>query len=225
MIFTDASNYQTTVSNLSFGVDTLIWTVTNSICSSIDTIYITSYEQSSRAEAGIDRTVCGNSAQLGAVNPTIGSGTWTSTNPSVIFVDSSDFQTTVSNLSFGVDTLIWTTTNGVCTSIDSVLIFSVELPEAFAGVDQTVCGDIALLEAVNPTIGSGIWSSVNASVIFADASNYQTAVSNLSFGIDALIWTTTNGICTSIDTIFITSFGLTFSDLNLIIYINFGIIS
>ena len=208
VIFADATSYQTTVSNLSFGVDTLIWTITNSICSSIDTVFITSYEQTSLAEAGENQTVCGNSAQLVGVSPTIGSGTWTSTNPSVIFADATNYLTTVSNLSLGVDTLIWTITNGVCTSIDSVIITSIELPETFAGEDQTVCGDSALLIATNPTIGSGIWSSVNASIIFTDPSNYQTAVSNLSFGVNTLIWTTTNGLCSAVDTIFITSFEL-----------------
>ena len=206
VIIADATSYQTTVSNLSFGVDTLIWTITNSICSSVDSVYITSFEQSSLAEAGENQTVCGNSAQLLAVSPTIGSGTWTSTNPSVIFADATNYLTTVSNLSLGVDTLIWTITNGVCNSIDSVIITSIELPEALAGVDQTVCGDSAILSAVNPSIGSGIWSSVNASVIFTDATNYQTAVSNLSFGVDTLIWTTTNGICSAVDTVIITSF-------------------
>ncbi len=204
VIFADNSDFETTVSNLSYGVDTLIWTTSNGVCSSVDSVFITSFEQT-QALAGEDQTVCGNSTQLSAVNQTIGNGIWTSTNPSVIFADASDFQTTASNLSFGVDTLIWTTTNGSCSSVDSVIITSIELPEALAGVDQTVCGDSALLEAVNPTIGSGIWSSVNASVIFTDATNYQTVVSNLSFGVDTLIWTVTNGICTSVDSVFITS--------------------
>jgi gliding motility-associated-like protein len=204
VIFADNSDFQTTVSNLSYGVDTLIWTTSNGVCSSVDSVFITSFEQT-QALAGEDQTVCGNSTQLSAVNQTIGNGIWTSTNPSVIFADASDFQTTASNLSFGVDTLIWTTTNGSCSSVDSIIITSIELLQAFAGVDQTVCGDSALLEAVNPTVGSGIWSSVNTSVIFTDATNYQTAVSNLSFGVDTLIWTVTNGICTSVDSVFITS--------------------
>jgi len=204
VISTDATNFQTSVSNLSFGVDTLFWTTTNGICSAVDTVVITSYEQI-QASAGVDQTVCGNSALLEAVSPTIGSGIWSSVSTSVIFADSTNYQTSVNNLSFGVDTLIWTTTNGVCTSIDSVFITSFELPVAIAGVDQTVCDDSAVLEAVNPTIGSGIWSSVNASVIFADATNYQTSVSNLSFGVDTLIWTVTNGTCISVDSVFITS--------------------
>jgi gliding motility-associated-like protein len=206
VIFADATNYETTVSNLSFGVDTLIWTLTNSICYSIDTVYITSYEQTTIAVAGLDQTVCGNSAQLEAVSPTIGSGIWSSVNSSVIFADATNYQTSVSNLSLGVDTLIWIITNGSCSSVDTVVVTSIELPVAIAGVDQSVCGDSALLEAVNPTIGSGIWSSVNASVIFTDATNYQTTVSNLSFGVDTLIWTTTNGLCTAVDTIIITSY-------------------
>jgi len=205
VVFADATNYQTTVSNLSFGVDTLIWTTTNSICSSVDTVFITSFEQTSLAEAGEDQTVCGNSAQLLAVSPTNGTGIWSSVNSSVIFTDSTNYQTTVSNLSLGVDTLIWIITNGVCSSVDTVIVTSIELPIAIAGDDQTVCGGSALLEAVNPNIGSGIWSSVNASVIFTDATNYQTSVSNFSFGVDTLIWTVTNGTCISIDSVFITS--------------------
>ena len=205
VIFADATNYQTTVSNLSFGVDTLIWTTTNSICSSVDTVFITSFEQTSLAEAGEDQPVCGNNAQLLAVSPTIGTGIWSSVNSSLIFADATNYQTTVSNLSLGVDTLIWIITNGACSSIDTVNVTSIELPVAIAGVDQTVCGDSALLEAVNPTIGSGIWSSINASVIFTDTTNYQTSVSNLSFGVDTLIWTTTNSICTAVDTVIITS--------------------
>jgi len=206
VIFTDASNYQTTVSNLSFGVDTLIWTTTNGICTSVDTVIITSFEQTSLAEAGNNQSVCGNSSQLEAVSPTIGSGIWSSVSASVVFADSSNYQTIVSNLSLGIDTLIWTITNGVCTSVDTAIITSIELPEAFAGVDQTICGDSVLLEAVNPTIGSGIWTSTNPSVIFADSSNFQTTVNNLSFGVDTLFWTTNNGLCIAADTVIITSF-------------------
>jgi gliding motility-associated-like protein len=204
VIFADETNYQTTVNNLSLGADTLFWTITNGVCSSIDTVIVTSIELPV-AIAGVDQTICGNSALLEAINPTVGSGIWSSVNASVIFTDATNYQTSVSNLSFAADTLFWTTTNGICSVVDTVVITSFEQIQASAGVDQTICGNSAQLEAVSPTIGSGIWSSVNASVIFADATNYQTSASNLSFGVDTLIWTVTNGTCTSVDSVFITS--------------------
>ena len=204
MIFADSSNYQTSVSNLGFGVDTLIWTITNGVCSSVDTVIITSIEVPV-ANAGVDQIICGDSALLAAVGPTIGSGIWSSVNASVIFADATNYQTTVSNLSFGVDTLIWTVTNGTCTSIDSVFITSNILLVANAGEDQTNCGNSTILAASIPDNGTGIWTSLNSSIIIEEPTNPLSAVSNLTIGVDTLIWTTTIGICTSVDSVFITS--------------------
>lgn len=206
-VFEDSTSATTNISGLAPGENVFSWTLSGSNCpdDSTDLVSVTLIELT-ESFAGVDQSVCGDSALLGALNPTNGTGIWTSVNASVVFADVTNYQTTVSNLSFGVDTLIWTTTNGICSSVDTVFITSFEQTSlAEAGEDQTVCGNSVQLEAVSPTIGTGIWSSVNSSVIFADAANYQTTVSNLSLGVDTLIWIITNGVCSSVDSVIITS--------------------
>jgi gliding motility-associated-like protein len=194
---------------LSFGVDTLIWTTTNGLCSAVDTIIITSYEQSSLAEAGEDQTVCGDNAQLEAVNPTIGSGIWSSVNPSVIFADATNYQTTVSNLSLGVDTLIWTTTNGVCSSVDTVIITSLVQPQAFAGLDTTICELQQPLTIPISITGSNnwTWTAILGNAVIDNDLSLFPSFSSMPLGQNSFELVAKNGDCAAYDTLNIFVYG------------------
>jgi gliding motility-associated-like protein len=195
----------TQVSNLSIGLNTFVLSVTQNNITQSDTVLVTVIEQPSSSNAGIDQTICGNSTILTALSPTVGNGLWTAINPSITIQDPANPATEVSNLTFGVDTLIWTVTNGICSSVDSVFITSNILLVTNAGEDLTICGNSTLMAASNPANGTGVWTSLNASVLIAEPSNPLSAVSNLSFGVDTLVWTVTIGACTSVDSVFITS--------------------
>ncbi len=200
-------------SNIGFnGIDTIVVSVCDSgfplpqLCVN-DTIFIVVTLEPFTVSAGDDVSLCVNSFTLTGSTPLANATViWEQIQGTGNISSPLTSSTLVSNLSLGVNEFRYSVTIGNITQSDSILVTIIEQPSlANAGVDQTVCGDSTLLEAINPTIGSGIWSSVNSSVIFADATNYQTTVSNLSFNVDTLIWTTTNGICTSVDSVFITS--------------------
>jgi gliding motility-associated-like protein len=200
-------------SNIGFnGIDTIVVSVCDSgfplpqLCVN-DTIFILVTLEPFTVSAGDDASLCVNSFTLtGSTPPANATVIWEQIQGTGTISSPLTSSTLVSNLSLGVNEFRYSVTIGNITQSDSILITVIEQPSlANAGVDQTVCGDSTLLEAVNPTIGSGTWSSVNSSLIFADVTNYQTSVSNLSFGVDTLIWTTSNGICSSVDSVFITS--------------------
>lgn len=71
-----------------------------------------------------------------------------------------------------------------------------------AGPDQLLlCGPTATLAALNPTNGTGAWSDPNgAGVLFTDANDRATTISNLPEGTTTLRWTvsSTLGVCSSV---------------------------
>ncbi len=194
----------TLVSNLSLGVNEFKYSVTLGTITQSDNIIITVIEQPSLAEAGEDQTVCGDSTLLEAINPTIGSGIWSSVNSSLIFADPANYQTSVSNLSFGVDTLIWTTSNGICTSIDSVVITSIVQPQAFAGLDTVICAFQQPLTIPISITGSNnwTWTTLSGNADINDALTLFPSFNNMALGqINSFELIATNGQCSAIDTL------------------------
>ncbi len=76
-----------------------------------------------------------------------------------------------------------------------------EMPVAYAGEEDSVCGLAANLVAI-PSVGSGMWSSDGAS--FTDPSNAQTQVTAGDYGIQAFEWSEINWQCSSSDVVEIT---------------------
>jgi gliding motility-associated-like protein len=76
---------------------------------------------------------------------------------------------------------------------------------AIAGVDTNICESTYPLTADAITVGSGLWTSPDATVSFVDNTAPVTTVSNLKRGDNLLIWTVTNGVCDpQIDTVIVT---------------------
>ena len=197
--FADASSPTTSVSNLSVGVNTFAWTISNGTCSpSADEVSITVEESPTVSAAGDDQTICATTATLAGNTPAIGSGIWTVISGSGTFADAGSPTTSVSNLAAGVNTFAWTISNGTCApSADEVSITVEESPTiGFAGNDQTICATTATLAGNTPTTGTGIWTLISGSGTFADASSPTTSVSNLSVGVNTFAWTISNGTCT-----------------------------
>ncbi len=98
-----------------------------------------------------------------------------------------------------------THTEGMCESVPTtvdVVIF--DNPSAtFAGPDQLICADSTVLEANNPAIGSGLWTTTSSTLIENDTL-YNSVVRNLEPGINTFRWTVTNGPCSAYDLVYIT---------------------
>ncbi|HOS47279.1 MAG TPA: Ig-like domain-containing protein, partial [Bacteroidia bacterium] len=193
----------TTVSNMVLGDNIFVWTITNGSCVASDTIHVF-VDSVIVPDAGIDQTVCsGTSSVLMANDPTPGTGLWTTTSTANITIPNLE-NTPVDNLvDAGAQMFIWTITNGVCTSSDTVYINVDSLIVADAGSDQQLCETFTTtLKSNDVTPGTGTWSTLG-SATFVDVNDPMTAVSNLDYGDNLFIWSVTNGTCSSEDTLII----------------------
>jgi len=202
----NASAASTNVNNLSISTNTFTWTVSNGNCPpSIAVLSIQRDEVPTPALAGNDQQFCGNSATLSANTPIVGSGAWSFNSGSGTFADLSNPSTSVSSLAPGINQLAWTISNGTCPpSVDLVSITSDEIIPANAGTDQAICNTTATLAGNSPASGTGIWSILSGTGTIVNATQANSIVENIEAGTIELVWTITNGLCISRDTISIT---------------------
>jgi gliding motility-associated-like protein len=204
-IINDSTSSTSLISNLSFGENILLWTVSNGICPTLsDTVIIT---RGDTANAGLDQTLCADSSQLAAVIPTSETGLWTVVSGTGIFADATNDSTTVSGLSQGINIFQWSLTSGSCPNANDEVSIIVSVPpsEAIAGIDESTCNDTLSLSATTPTIGNGVWSIIQGSAIINDSTSSTSLISNLSVSENILAWTVSSGACPSLsDTVVIT---------------------
>jgi len=100
-------------------------------------------------------------------------------------------------MSIGVNTFVWTISNGTCpTSSDTVsFIVNPSITIANAGFDSTICASFSLLNGNIPTIGSGIWTLVSGSGTITTPTSATSPVTGLGIGTNTFQWTITNGSC------------------------------
>jgi gliding motility-associated-like protein len=198
------------VIGLSVGETVLAWTVDNGPCANgitSDTVSIQVFEPNNPlADAGDDQQLCTptTSAQLiGSIVIFPAVGTWTSSDPNVVFADANDPNTTVSNLSVGSTTLTWTVDNGPCESgitddALTILLFDEANPVADAGPDQELCTPSTTTTMAGSGVtfpAAGTWTLVSGQGTIADPNDPNTAISDLAVGENIFLWTVTNGPC------------------------------
>ncbi|MCG8700239.1 MAG: immunoglobulin domain-containing protein [Bacteroidales bacterium] len=198
--FENNNIYNTKVQDLGDGINILRWLISNGICSSSDDVIVTNNSPST-AIAGADNTICGDSTNLLANNPEIGIGTWELISGSANFANPGAFNTKVSKLNPGENTLRWKIEHEGCYSYDDVTITN-DLPfVADAGQDMELCDANTVLFANEPMSGSGVWSIISGSGSLQTPTLYNTPVSNLGFGSNTLRWTITYDKCVTYDEI------------------------
>jgi autotransporter-associated beta strand protein len=197
------------VTGLSVGANTFVWTISNGVCpSSSDTVTVTRDESPTAANAGPDQAVCGTTATLAGNRALVGTGVWTVLTGSATVTTPGDSTSGVTGLSVGLNSFVWTITNGTCPpSRDTVTITRDEEPTtANAGPDQTVCSTTATLAANTPVVGTGEWTVIAGSSTVTTPGDPASGVTGLSIGANTFVWTISNNACPppSRDTITIT---------------------
>lgn len=196
-----------TVTALGQGTNVFRWTIDNGACtpptSSQVTIRVFSNVQAA-ANAGPDQQLCSptlSTTLAGNAPIAPASGQWTVVSGTGTFANASVRNTTVSGLSIGVNRLRWTINNGPCTppttsdDVD-IVVFNPASPNANAGPAQQVCTTNATLAGNAPLApATGLWTVVNGTGTFANATSPTTAVSGLSIGANVFQWTLNNGPC------------------------------
>jgi gliding motility-associated-like protein len=195
---TDNENLANTqVSNLSPGLNLLVWTVTNGACPpSADTLKITIDNNPIIPNAGADQKICADTARLSAAIPALGTGVWTLTDGNAAIADSAFSGSFVSNLGPGDNTFRWTVSNGLCTVFDEVVIRRDLPPDpAQAGADQQVCDSVAVLGASTPLTGVGVWTVLSGDAALDTLTKPAAIVTIGSPGVVTLRWTISSGVC------------------------------
>ncbi len=110
---------------------------------------------------GGNKSSCPNtaSAGLGGNTPTIGTGTWTSSSPTVSFSNTGSANATATGTTPGTYTLTWTINNGGCTSV-STLQFTVDAPSGSIAVASPVCAGSSANITFNFSSGAGPYNVV-----------------------------------------------------------------
>lgn len=195
------ANENTTVTDLFTGTYTLVWTITNGACVSVDSTDIFS-DSLEVAQAGTDQIICsGSTFSLSANVPVLGIGLWTNPDGGTISNNNDPNATVTDLINAGTYTFIWTIVNGTCVSTDTMLVTVDSLVTASAGADQFLCENFSTILSGNVvSLGAGIWTTSGSAVIALDT-DPNSSVSNLTYGPNEFVWTVTNGTCISSDTV------------------------
>jgi gliding motility-associated-like protein len=200
-IISNPGSPRTGISDLALGNNLLTWTITNQNCTSSDDILITN-NSPTIADAGSDVEVCGSTAILYANSPMVGYGYWEVISGTGDFADSLNYNTTVSGLNFGENTLRWTTQNGNCSTIDEIAIVN-NISYVYAGDDRVVYEDKTILSGNNPGSGAGEWLLLAGAGAIGLPGSFTSPVASLGAGLNTFEWTITNGTCTARDQVII----------------------
>ncbi|MCC6599118.1 MAG: hypothetical protein IT223_00415, partial [Crocinitomicaceae bacterium] len=207
------NNSSATISGLGVGTNVFRWTISNGPCpvgASFDemTIFVFNANQLT-ANAGADKSLCYdgvnpvNTTMSGSAVIAPGSGVWTLIQGGGTITTPASPTTTITNLPVGHNIFRWTVSNGACTppsSFDeiSIWVYRGTQPAADAGADQQLCSTTisTTLAGNNVTFpATGLWTVVQGTANFANASNPTTTITGLSLGTNILQWTISNGPC------------------------------
>lgn len=200
--FNDATLPNATSTLSIAGEYVFVWEVSNGVCppryDSVTVFLI-------KADAGNDIIVCTDNLigirMQGDTVPGI-PGTWTSSNPALTWsingargVDTA----IISGITAGVDTIVYTVTEGSCTVTDELILLASNPPSvSIAGPDQLgLCQDTAVLSANSPTEGSGVWTQVSGpnTAIQRDFDSAINVLEGLTIGTYEFVWTISNQPC------------------------------
>lgn len=200
-VLSDPNDPNATITDLEPGVNTLLWTVETPNCGDFtSSMTITTNGVPTPANAGNDFETCLNTATVTAVPVVVGTGNWSIVSGAgIITPPSSNATALITGLVIGSPlTLLWTTTNGVCTSTDQVTITMIAgVTASNAGSDQSVCSSdpVISLSGNTAVAGDGIWTGSGGTI--NDPSDPNTTLSTLSEGVYTYTWTISAPGCAS----------------------------
>ena len=195
-VFEDSNSAQTKISGLRPGRNIFRWTLRfagGSENFTTDTVIVINYKPT-EADAGIDIFECGDVVTLNAREPIYGTPSWSILSGGGVFDDNTDPKTIISGLAKGENVIKYQIQNDACFSYDTVSVFNYEPSDAYAGEDQVICKDSAVLNPEIPKYGIGKWRIIEGSGKGKDASGNEIDeissgyVYSLAPGTNKLVW-------------------------------------
>lgn len=198
----------TLLANLPVGTSVFYWTLSNATCPNIsfDSLIVTVAPPSiDTAHAGIDQNLCGvSTTSLTGNTPILSNGTWTQSAAQIAagvgITTSNNPLTNLTGLIPGnTYTFVWEFDNGVCgihstDTVDVRIAIAPNIPAQAGGDIVTCTQDTLSLNATNPSIGMGEWTTSSAAVIITPT-QANTIVTNLQQDTTVFVWTLSNGTC------------------------------
>ncbi len=194
--FESYNNATTKITNIRSGQNVFRWTLRfagGSENFTTDTVIVINNKPTD-ADAGLDIYECGDMATLNAREPIVGSPTWSVLSGGGIFSDDTDPKSIVSELAKGENVFKYQIQQDICFSYDTISVFNYEPSDAYAGEDQVVCQDSAVLNPEIPKYGEGSWRIIEGSGKGKDADGNEIDeieggyVYSLAPGTNKLVW-------------------------------------
>ncbi len=204
-IISDISSANTSVSNLSQGLNIFRWTANYNGCTASDEINIINNLPSIPVILTQEQESCFNYIELLAVDPPKGNGYWEIIQGNATIVSPSNYRTDVIDLQHGTNIFRWTVENNGCTLFEEVGATN-QMATAKIITDKIdVCTTSATIQAETPEFGNGKWSIISGLATIQDENATQTLVNEMSKGLYHLRWHVTYNDCTSYDDMVITN--------------------
>jgi PKD repeat protein len=202
---TDVTNPNVTVTGLSQGDVTFLWTVKSAYgCESSDEVTVRNNQLPVNATAD-NTNVCGGSTTLRGtpLNESLDvTGQWTVVAPATsgaIFSNATLPDAEVSNMPVGENKFRWTLNQNGCLSYAEVTVMNRQADDAVILGPEVVstCGEELTLTAEAPRTdwGTGQWSLLSGYANIETPDSETTVVSNIAQGNVVVMWTVTNGQC------------------------------
>ncbi len=153
------------------------------------------------ADAGPDQWVCGDSAYMQGSSPGMGfTGIWSLNSGSGVFVNPSVGSSQVTGLTYGNNEFVWSVTDGVTTTTDTVLIVAYDpsVTSVYTMGDTAITGPpFALMLFASPYSYPQFcnWSLVMGTATIWQPNAYTTYASDLGIGENVFEWYCNNGPC------------------------------
>lgn len=192
----------TGINNLNYGTNILVYEISTVSCGSTsDTLYVIASQQPLPASTQDTLIACqSNQINLLSNNPLVGEGIWTTNDPTATIANPGSSNTTASNLSSGWHEYVWTITNGSCPSTSDTMHLYITAIAQILQADTNFCledGSMGI-QAISPEIGqTGYWIFTTGSGHFEDPTLSSTTVSDLSLGVNKVVYILEHPQCAS----------------------------
>ncbi len=202
---TNSTLFNTTITGVTNGgTSTLQWYVENAECSDSTIVQVTN--DNFEVSAGVDDTVCSDTAVLLADAATPGTGQWSYLSGNATFDNSTINKTIVRDLAYGENVLQWEVTRGLCSNTGTVRIVNNTPSDAIitGPANTESCDGSVTLTANIPTPFYGdnqYWEQIGGSGLTGTPSSNSIFVNNLSINNNIFVWVIENGKCYDTDTI------------------------